>query len=226
VVCAPCHGSGAAPGSAPVTCPKCHGVGMVTSNQGAFSFSEPCRDCQGVGTLVEEKCPECRGSGGVTKSRTLTVRIPAGVADGQRIRLAGRGEPGERGGSPGDLYVQVRVQPHELFGRTGNDLTLIVPVTFSEAALGTELRVPTLDGSVILRVPAGTPSGRTLRVRGKGIARRDGQPGDLLVTIEIDVPRQLNERARKALEEYAAATPPPPRSRLEAALRRTTARGT
>jgi molecular chaperone DnaJ len=225
-VCDTCHGSGAAPGSAPVTCPKCHGVGMVTSNQGAFSFSEPCRDCQGVGTLVEEKCPECRGSGGVTKSRTLTVRIPAGVADGQRIRLAGRGEPGERGGSPGDLYVQVRVQPHELFVRTGNDLTLIVPVTFSEAALGTELRVPTLDGSVILRVPAGTPSGRTLRVRGKGIARRDGQPGDLLVTIEIDVPRQLNEKARKALEEYAAATLPAPRSRLEAALRRTTARGT
>src|SRR5439155_22004960 len=132
-------------------------------------------------------------TGGVTKTRTINVRIPAGVSDGQRIRLAGRGEPGERGGPAGDLYVHVKVRADELFGRNGDDLTLTVPVTFAEAVLGTDLRVPTLDGAVTVRVPPGTPSGRTLRVRGKGVARRDGNPGDLLVTVEVDVPKSLSE---------------------------------
>jgi molecular chaperone DnaJ len=217
--CDVCHGSGAAPGSEPRTCPTCKGVGVTTSNQGAFSFSEPCKDCQGVGTVVDDKRPECRGTGGVTKSRTLTVRIPAGVADGQTIRLAGKGEPGERGGVPGDLFIKVRVRPDTLYGRSGDDLTLTVPVTFAEAALGADLRVPTLDGVVTLRVSPGTPNGRTLRVRGKGVGRRDGEAGDLLVTIEVAVPKDLSARARKALEEFAAAAPPAPREHIEAAAR-------
>ncbi|MEU7976856.1 molecular chaperone DnaJ [Micromonospora sp. NPDC050795] len=219
-VCDTCHGNGAKPGTQPRTCPVCHGAGVTTRDQGSFSFSEPCRNCQGVGTVVEEKCPECHGSGGVTKTRTMNVRFPAGVADGQRIRLAGRGEPGERGGPAGDLFVQVKVRPDELFGRTGDDLTLTVPVTFAEAVLGTDLRVPTLDGAVTLRVPPGTPSGRVLRARGKGVVRRDGQAGDLLVTLDVVVPARLSDEARTALESFAEQTPPAAREHLDARVRR------
>ncbi|MEU1396841.1 molecular chaperone DnaJ [Micromonospora zamorensis] len=219
-VCETCHGNGAKPGTQPRTCTVCHGAGVTTRDQGAFSFSEPCRNCQGVGTVVEEKCPECHGSGGVTKTRTMNVRFPAGVADGQRIRLAGRGEPGERGGPAGDLFVQVKVRPDELFGRTGDDLTLSVPVTFAEAVLGTDLRVPTLDGAVTLRVPPGTPSGRVLRARGKGVVRRDGQAGDLLVTLDVVVPARLSDEARTALEAFAEQSPPAAREHLDARVRR------
>ncbi|WP_433265648.1 molecular chaperone DnaJ [Micromonospora vinacea] len=219
-VCDTCHGNGAKPGTQPRTCPVCHGAGVTTRNQGSFSFSEPCRNCQGVGTVVEEKCPECHGSGGVTKTRTMNVRFPAGVADGQRIRLTGRGEPGERGGPAGDLFVHVKVRPDELFGRTGDDLTLTVPVTFAEAVLGTDLRVPTLDGAVTLRVPPGTPSGRVLRARGKGVVRRDGQAGDLLVTLDVVVPARLSDEARTALESFAEQTPPAAREHLDARVRR------
>ena len=217
--CDTCHGSGAAPGSEPRTCPTCRGVGLVSSNQGSFSFSEPCRDCQGVGTIVDVKCPECRGTGGVTKTRTLNVRIPSGVVDGQKVRLAGRGEPGDRGGAAGDLFVVIRVKPHDVFGRTGDDITLTVPISFAEAALGADLRVPTLDGVVTVRVPPGTPSGRTFRVRGKGVTRRQGKAGDLLVTVDVHVPPDLTDTARKALEEFAAAAPPAPRERLDAMAR-------
>jgi len=216
-VCDHCEGSGARPGTQPTLCPRCAGTGLVTHNQGAFSFSEPCRQCQGVGTVVTDKCPECRGTGGVTKTRRINVRIPPGVADGQRIRLAGRGEPGERGGPPGDLYVLVRVKPHELFGRKDDHLTLTVPITFAEAVLGVDLRLPTLDGHVTLRVPPGTPSGRTLRARGKGVRRRDGSAGDLLVTVEVVVPEKVSEEARTALEAFTAATGPAPRFHLERA---------
>ncbi|MEU9825076.1 molecular chaperone DnaJ [Micromonospora chersina] len=219
-VCDTCHGNGAKPGTQPVACPVCHGAGVTTRNQGSFSFSEPCRNCQGVGTIVEEKCPECQGTGGVTKTRTLNVRFPAGVADGQRIRLAGRGEPGERGGAAGDLFVHVKVRPDELFGRTGDDLTLTVPITFAEAVLGTDLRVPTLDGTVTLRVPPGTPSGRVLRARGKGVVRRDGRAGDLLVTLDVVVPATLSDEARAALETFAEQTPPAAREHLDARVRR------
>ncbi|SCL16432.1 molecular chaperone DnaJ [Micromonospora rhizosphaerae] len=219
-VCDTCHGSGAKPGTQPVACPVCHGAGLTTRNQGSFSFSEPCRNCQGVGTVVEEKCPECQGTGGVTKTRTLNVRFPAGVADGQRIRLAGRGEPGERGGPAGDLFVQVKVRPDDLFGRTGDDLTLTVPITFAEAVLGTDLRVPTLDGTVTLRVPPGTPSGRVLRARGKGVVRKDGRVGDLLVTLDVVVPAKLSDEARAALEAFAEQTPPAAREHLDARVRR------
>ncbi|MEU1687164.1 molecular chaperone DnaJ [Micromonospora sp. NPDC005707] len=219
-VCETCHGNGAKPGTQPVACPVCHGAGVTTRNQGSFSFSEPCRNCQGVGTVVEEKCPECHGTGGVTKTRTLNVRFPAGVADGQRIRLAGRGEPGERGGPAGDLFVHVKVRPDELFGRTGDDLTLTVPITFAEAVLGIDLRVPTLDGTVTLRVPPGTPSGRVLRARGKGVVRRDGHAGDLLVTLDVVVPATLSDEARAALETFAEQTPPAAREHLDARVRR------
>ncbi|MFF5172483.1 molecular chaperone DnaJ [Micromonospora sp. NPDC000089] len=219
-VCDTCHGNGAKPGTQPTTCPVCHGAGVTTRNQGSFSFSEPCRNCQGVGTVVEEKCPECHGTGGVTKTRTLNVRFPAGVADGQRIRLAGRGEPGDRGGPPGDLFVQVKVRPDELFGRTGDDLTLSVPITFAEAVLGVDLRVPTLDGAVTLRVPPGTPSGRVLRARGKGVVRRDGQAGDLLVTLDVVVPATVSDEARVALESFSGSTPPAAREHLDARVRR------
>jgi molecular chaperone DnaJ len=221
-VCDTCHGSGAKPGATPHACPVCHGSGLVTNNQGAFSLSEPCRNCQGVGTVIDEKdrCPECHGTGGVTKTRTLTIRIPAGVSDGQRIRLAGRGEPGDRGGPAGDLYVLIKVRDDAIFGRYGDDLTLAVPISFPEAVSGVDLRVPTLDGSVTLRVPPGTPSGRTLRVRGKGVVRRDKTVGDLLVTVDIAVPKDLSVGARKALEEFAASTPPAPREHIEGRLDR------
>jgi len=219
--CDTCHGSGARPGTTPRTCPHCHGTGLISRNQGSFSFSEPCRECQGAGSIVDEKCPECRGTGGVTKNRTINVRFPAGVADGQRIRLSGRGEPGDRGGPAGDLYVQVMVRPDELFGRSGDDLTLTVPITIAEAVLGTDLRVPTLDGPVTMRVPPGTPSGRKLRARGKGVARKDGPPGDLIVTVEMQVPDGVTGEARDALERFAKLTPPAGRERLEARVRRT-----
>jgi molecular chaperone DnaJ len=194
------------PGTTPRTCPTCAGAGLVSRSQGAFAFSEPCRDCRGTGRIVDDPCPECGGDGVSTKSRTLTVRIPAGVDDDQRIRLAGQGEPGSGSGHAGDLYVRVHVTPHPVFGRSGNDLTLKVPVTFGELALGTTLEVPTLEGKVTLRVPPGTASGRVLRVRGKGIARKDGQAGDLLVTLQVTVPAKLDDSAKAALEAYAAAT--------------------
>ncbi len=214
-VCDTCHGTGAKPGSAPRICQVCGGNGLVTANQGAFSFSEPCRECQGVGSIVDEKCPECRGSGGVTKSRRLSVRIPPGVENGQRIRIKGKGEPGAPGALPGDLYVLAHVGSDDLFGRKGRDLTLTVPVTFPEAALGVDLRVPTFDGAVTVRVPPGTPSGRTFRVRGKGVSAKSGVSGDLLVTVEVLVPKDLPEEARKALAEFTAATDPAPRERLD-----------
>jgi molecular chaperone DnaJ len=216
-VCDTCHGSGAKPGTVPRTCPVCQGSGLVTSNQGAFSFSEPCRECQGVGSIVDEKCPECHGTGGVTKTRTLNVRVPAGVSNGQKIRLAGRGEPGDRGGPAGDLYVLIKVKDDQLYARQGDDLTLTLPITFPEAVNGVDLRVPTLDGTVTVRVAPGTPSGRILRVRGKGVPRRAGGAGDLLVTVDVVVPTELPAEARKALDEYAAAAPPAPREHIDRA---------
>ncbi|MEV6342157.1 molecular chaperone DnaJ [Actinoplanes sp. NPDC051851] len=218
--CDTCRGSGAKPGTTPRSCTKCQGTGLISSNQGSFSFSEPCRDCQGSGSIVEEKCPECRGTGGVTKTRTINVRFPAGVADGQRIRLSGRGEPGDRNGPAGDLYVQVKVRPDELFGRSGDDLTLTVPISVAEAVLGADLRVPTLDAPVTLRVPPGTPSGRKLRARGKGVVRKEGQSGDLIVTVEVQIPSGVTGEARDALEKFAKLTPPPGRDRLEERLRK------
>ncbi len=208
--CATCRGTGARPGTAPQTCQQCGGRGQILSDQGLFSFTEPCPACAGRGQVIVDPCPTCSGSGVVHRPREIRARIPAGVADGARIRLKGKGEPGVGGGPPGDLYVRVHVTPHEIFGRKGDNLTITVPVTFAEAALGTRVRVPTLDGPpVTLKIPAGTESGRTFRVRGKGVPRagRSGgnhQRGDLLVTVEVVVPRKLSRTQRKLLEDFAA----------------------
>ncbi|OXM58221.1 molecular chaperone DnaJ [Amycolatopsis thailandensis] len=203
--CSTCGGNGAKPGTSPRTCSTCQGSGLVSRSQGAFAFSEPCRDCRGRGTIIDDPCPECAGEGVSTRTRTLTVRIPPGVADDQRIRLAGQGEPGKGGAQPGDLYVRVHVAPHAVFGRQGLDLTISVPVSFAELALGGTITVPTLEGKVSLKVPQGTASGRVLRVRGKGIAKRDGSQGDLLVTLQAAIPSKLDDKAREALEAYAEA---------------------
>jgi molecular chaperone DnaJ len=216
--CATCHGNGARPGTSPHTCPVCNGAGVTSRSQGAFAFSEPCRECRGTGSVVDDPCPECKGSGVTTQTRTITVRIPAGVKDGQRIRLAGKGAPGRRGGPAGDLFVVVHVSGSDLFGRSGNDLTLTVPVSFAEAALGTTLTVPTLDGSVSLKVPAGTSSGRTFRVRGRGVPGK-GTAGDLLVTVEVAVPARLTPGAREAIEKLAAELPDDPRPEITEVLR-------
>ena len=222
--CASCHGTGAAPGTSPVVCPRCAGRGVLNDNQGLFSLSRACPDCGGRGMIVEKKCPVCHGSGMEVRPRQVKVRIPPGVDEGQRIRLKGRGGPGAGGGPPGDLYVTVRVAPHRLFRRKGRDLLVTVPITFAEAALGAEITVPTLDvptpagnpgsgGNVVLRIPAGTRSGRTFRVKGRGVNTSKGV-GDLLVTVEVAVPTQLSAAQREAIEALAQASTESPRTNL------------
>ncbi|HWG93892.1 MAG TPA: molecular chaperone DnaJ [Mycobacteriales bacterium] len=201
--CTTCRGSGAAPGTTSRECATCAGAGVTTRNQGGFAFSEPCRTCRGQGRVVETPCPTCAGQGVATTEKTLNVRIPPGVDDGQKVRLAGRGGPGDRGGPAGDLLVTVHVTPHPVVSRRGDDLLLTVPVRFDEAALGTLVTVPSPDGPVTLRVPPGTSSGRTLRVRGRGVRRKDGSAGDLLATVQVQVPQQLSDEARRALEQFA-----------------------
>ena len=216
--CPTCNGNGARPGTTPHTCPVCSGAGVTSRSKGAFAFSEPCRTCRGTGQVVEDPCPTCAGNGITSQTRTITVRIPAGVKDGQRIRLPGKGAPGRRGGPPGDLFVVVHVSEHELLGRKGDDLTLTVPITFTEAALGTTLTVPTLDGDVSLKVPPGTASGRTLRVRGHGVPGKN-RSGDLLVTVEVAVPLRLTPEQRELLEKLAVAMDEDPRPQITAAVR-------
>ena len=203
--CPACRGTGAKAGTLPKVCPTCEGSGMQSSAAGGvFSMSEPCVDCLGRGLLVEDPCPECNGSGRARSAKSMNVRIPSGVGDGQRIRIKGKGAAGENGGAPGDLYVTVHVAPHKLFGRSGSNLTLDVPVTFAEATLGAEVTIPTLGGAPVkLRIPPNTPNGRTMRVRGKGARRSDGTTGDLLVTVQVEVPEHLSEAAKAALLEYA-----------------------
>ena len=205
--CPTCHGTGGKGGSLPHECPVCHGTGQTARNQGGFAFAEPCRECLGRGMVVDDPCPDCHGSGRAMGSRTVNVRIPAGVKDGQQIRIHGKGAQGERGGQPGDLLVTVHVPPHPLFGRSGDNLTLTVPVSFAEAALGGEIRVPTLGGSpVTLKLPPGTSNGRTLRVKGRGATRKDGSKGDLLVTVQVVVPDKLSSKAKEAVEAFRDAT--------------------
>jgi len=205
--CPACSGTGAKAGSMPRVCPDCSGTGHSSRNLGGFSLSEPCRTCRGRGLVVDDPCPVCHGSGRAPSTRTMNVRIPAGVRDGQRIRLKGKGAPGEFGGPAGDLYVTVHVRPHPVFGRRGDHLTVPVPVTFPEAALGAEIKVPTLGGPpVTVKLGPGTANGRTLRIRGRGITRRDGTRGDLLVTVEVAVPQNLDAKARDALAAFAEAT--------------------
>jgi molecular chaperone DnaJ len=205
--CKTCMGTGAKAGTVPRVCPTCEGTGQGSRNLGSFAFSEPCKTCRGRGLVVDDPCEVCSGSGRAMSTRTIQARIPAGVADGQRIKLKGKGAPGERGGPPGDLYVRVHVAPHPIFGRSGHNLTFAVPVTFAEAALGAEIKVPTHRGMpVSLKVPAGTPNGRTFRVRGKGVRRADGTYGDLLVTVNVQVPQDLSGKAKEALEAFREAT--------------------
>jgi molecular chaperone DnaJ len=205
--CPTCHGTGAKSGTVPRVCPTCQGTGQTSQNLGSFAFSEPCKECRGRGLVVDDPCPACSGSGRAMSTRTIQARIPAGVADGQRIKLKGKGAPGERGGPAGDLYVRIHVTPHPVFGRSGNNLTVTVPVTFPEAALGAEVKVPSMVGApVSVRIPAGTPNGRTFRVRGKGVRRGDGTNGDLLVTVAVQVPQKLTGPAREALNDFREAT--------------------
>lgn len=212
--CSTCGGTGAAPGTLPETCPQCGGSGTQAVDQGPFSFSQVCPRCGGTGRIVKQPCPTCGGGGAEMRSREVKVRIPVGVAEGQRVRVKGKGTPGRNGGPPGDLYVNVHVASHPLFGRRGDDLLLRVPVTFAEAALGAEVRVPTLDSAVTLRIPPGTPNGKVMRVRGRGMPKAAGGAGDLLVTVEVVVPQSLSDEQRQAVEALAAATPANPRAHL------------
>lgn len=219
--CTVCNGSGAKPGTAPVTCPTCQGSGVTSNNQGLFSFSEPCASCGGSGRKVTDPCTNCKGSGVQTRTREVRTRVPSGVKNGARIRLKGNGEAGSFGGPAGDLYVNVHVEPHEFFGQRGDNLTLRLPVTVGEAALGTKLTVPTLDGPVTLKIPGGTQSGKTLRVKGKGAPKPGGGRGDLLVTVDVTVPRKLTRTQRKLIEDFAATDDP---SALRAHLDRAVSR--
>ena len=211
--CTTCGGTGSAPGTSPVICSNCGGRGVKDDNQGLFSFSQPCRQCGGTGMRVEKPCPTCTGSGLERRPRQLKVRIPAGVEDGQRIVLKAKGGAGHNGGPSGDVYVIVRVGSHEVFGRKGKDLTLTVPITFSEAALGASVKIPTLDEPVTLRIPPGTRSGRTFRVKGRG-TRSGGTAGDLLATVEVTVPDKLTDAQKAAIAALAEATPDNPRRHL------------
>lgn len=216
--CSTCGGTGAAPGTSPVVCINCGGRGVVDDNQGLFSFSMPCSVCAGRGLVVEHPCPTCAGTGIERRARKVRVRVPAGVENNQRIRLKARGGAGRGGGPPGDLYVVVRVGGHATFGRRGRNLTLSVPVTFSELALGATITVPTLHEPVSLRIPAGTPSGRTFRVRARGVPSVDGKSrpsGDLLVTVEVTVPKALSDDQRSTVEALAASLAESPRKQWE-----------
>jgi molecular chaperone DnaJ len=205
--CTACAGTGARPGTKISTCGTCQGSGQFARNAGGFSIPERCPTCGGRGRLVEQPCTACAGRGRALQNRTITARLPAGVRDGQRIRLKGKGGPGEPGAPSGDLFVTVNVRSHRLFGRKGRNLTLTVPIRFDEAALGADVTVPTLHGDpVTLRIPAGTTSGRTFRVRGRGVPAKGGDDGDLLVTVEVAVPQRLDAAAREAIEAYREAT--------------------
>jgi molecular chaperone DnaJ len=213
--CTTCGGSGARPGTAPDVCPQCRGTGTVAENQGFFSLSRTCPRCGGSGGVVEHPCPTCHGSGSVQRTRQFSVRIPPGVQDGARIRVTGRGESGAAGSAAGDLFVKVRVTPHQVFGRKGSDLTVDLPVTYPEAALGANVNVPTLNGAVTLKIPAGTPNGKTFRIRGKGAPRpRRGGHGDLLVRVQIDVPSKLSKEEKDLLQQLKQVQGQSPRRRL------------
>jgi molecular chaperone DnaJ len=207
-MCDTCSGSGAAAGTKPTTCPQCHGRGQQRFQQGFFTVARTCSRCQGSGRVVAKPCPTCRGEGRTTKERKLTVKIPAGISDGQRLRISGEGEGGPHGGAPGDLYVFIEVAPHEFFRRDGNNLVCEVPLNFTTLALGGAIEVPTLDGHDTFKVPEGTQSGTVFKLRGKGMPDVSGRGrGDLFFTVQAVTPKKLNREQRALLEQLAGALP-------------------
>jgi molecular chaperone DnaJ len=205
--CEDCRGSGAAAGKAPVTCRSCGGRGQVRYQQGFFSIARTCPTCQGTGSVITDPCPKCKGEGRLLRQRTVDAKIPAGVEDGTRIRFTGLGEGGLHGGPPGDLYVVLHVKEHLFFEREGNNLHCVIPVSFTQAALGSEIRVPTLEGEYALKVPEGTQSGTTLRIRGKGVPVLNGHgKGDLFVEVRVQTPGKVNKRQRELLQELEGIT--------------------
>ena len=208
VKCGTCNGEGTAPGTSRKTCPKCGGSGQVTTVQntpfGRFQSSGPCPDCGGKGTIIEKPCPDCGGSGKVRKTVEIKIDIPAGVDNDSVIPIRGQGEPGENGGPNGDFYVVISVKPHELFRRDHDNLYIDIPICFHQAALGDEITVPTLDGKVSYKIPAGTQPGTTFRLKGKGVRNvRTGRMGDLYVKVQLEVPTKLNGQQKKAIKEMA-----------------------
>jgi molecular chaperone DnaJ len=204
VTCPDCHGSGAEPGTSPVICPQCNGRGVLNESQGLFSLSQPCPRCRGNGTVIEKPCHTCHGAGRVRRTKRYSVKIPAGVKDGTRIRLKGKGEPGVNGGPPGDLYVVSRVAPSPTYRRRGEaDLEVDVNVPFATAALGGEVEAPTPAGPVSLKIPAGTEDGKLLKIKGRGAPRlKAGGKGDVVARVHIDVPKKLTKKQRELLEEF------------------------
>jgi len=206
LACHTCHGTGAAPGTAPITCPVCDGSGVVATSQGLFALQQPCPRCHGMGSIVETPCPTCKGSGRERRMKRYTVKIPAGVKDGTRIKLKGKGEAGYGGAPAGDLYVVTRVEPSKIYERRGDDLVVQVPVSYPTAALGGSIEVPTPDGPVSLKVPAGTEDGKLLRIKGRGVAHLKGAgQGDVLARIRIQVPKKLSKKQRELLEQLEKA---------------------
>jgi len=201
--CGTCHGTGAKPGTSPRTCPSCDGHGQVRMQQGFFSIQQTCPKCHGTGKFISDPCLSCHGAGRVKKHKTLSVKIPAGVDDGDRIRLTGEGEPGVNGGPAGDLYVQMQVKPHTVFQREGNDLHCEMPVSFATAALGGDIDIPTLDGQAKIKIPAETQSGKVFRLRGKGIKGvRSHTHGDLMCHVVVETPVNLTDRQKELLFEF------------------------
>ncbi|MGB5245235.1 MAG: molecular chaperone DnaJ [Woeseia sp.] len=202
-VCDVCDGSGAKKGSEPTQCTTCGGVGQVRMQQGFFSIQQTCPACKGAGTVISDPCNNCHGRGRVARTKKLSVKVPAGVDDGDRIRLSGEGEAGRNGGPPGDLYVEIRVNPHKIFTRDGADLNCEVPVSITTAALGGEVELPTLDGNVSLKVPAGTQSGKVFRLRGKGVTTvREQHQGDLFARVAVETPVKLTEEQKDLLRQF------------------------
>jgi molecular chaperone DnaJ len=200
--CHTCAGSGAEPGTAPTVCPQCGGRGVTADSHGLFALSQPCPRCRGNGTIVEHPCPTCRGTGRERTTKRYTVKVPAGAKDGTRIRLKGRGEAGRNGGPAGDLWVVTRVAPSETYERRGSDLIVDVPVSYPQAALGASIDVPTPDGTISLRVPAGSQHGKLLKVKGRGAPKlKGGGKGDLLARLKLTVPQKVSKRERELLEE-------------------------
>jgi molecular chaperone DnaJ len=200
--CGTCHGSGAKPGTSPQTCSTCHGAGVVQMRQGFFSVQQTCPHCRGTGKVIPDPCPDCHGQGKIKRQKTLEVKIPAGIDDGMRIRSSGNGEPGTNGGPPGDLFIEIRVKKHDIFERDGDDLHCTVPVSMTTAALGGEVRVPTLGGEAAIDIPEGTQTDKQFRLRGKGLkGLRSSFPGDLYCHIVVETPVKLTEHQRKLLKE-------------------------